>query len=223
MWFNLRHKIVSNIYATHNNSPQIQDALKRILSELNNQGRGLNIGAGTTNLHPKLFNLDIFPNSIIHCCAMAETLPFATESISMIITQETLEHVQEPHRAVREMYRVLKPNGILYCQLPFVIGYHPGPTDFWRFSKEGIQELVEQAGFVCKEVKIAVGPATGLYRILVEFFATIITIPVPSLYHLAKGAAALLLYPIKLLDSVLLHSPQADRIAGGYYIIAEKI
>ncbi len=32
----------------------------------------------------------------------------------------------------------------------------------------------------------------------------------------------MLLYPIKLLDPVLINAPQADRIPGGYFVIMRK-
>ncbi|MGH9966917.1 MAG: class I SAM-dependent methyltransferase [Pyrinomonadaceae bacterium] len=183
---------------------------------------GLNVGAGSTDLHPAMINVDLGLGPAIHCCAKAEQLPFASESFSLVMSQETLEHVRDPDSALREMNRVLRRNGTLYCQVPFIIGYHPGPTDFWRFSKEGIREVVERAGFTCEEVSIAVGPATGFYRIAVEFASILVSRLVPNLYHPAKGALALLLYPIKLLDGPLLRANQADRIAGGYYVIARK-
>ena len=217
-----RQRFVHAVYATHNRSPQIIKALDKVLRSIRGGELGLNVGAGQTDLHSAVLNLDIVPGPFIDCCAQAEFLPFASESFSVVITQETLEHVREPFLAVREMYRVLKKDGVLYCQLPFIIGYHPGPTDYWRFSKEGIQELVEQAGFTCEEINVAVGPATGFYRIAVEFVASLMSRFWPGLYHLAKGGAALLLYPIKWLDPLLLKGKQADRIAGGYYVIAHK-
>jgi SAM-dependent methyltransferase len=162
------------------------------------------------------------PYTTTDCCAQAESLPFNHSTFSVAVSQETLEHVKEPWLALREIHRVLKHGGILYFQVPFILGYHPGPTDFWRFSKEGIRELVERAGFVCEEVGIAVGPATGFYRISVEFVAILISRFFPYLYTLSKASAAIFLYPIKWLDRFLLNIEQNDRIAGGYYAIAKK-
>jgi SAM-dependent methyltransferase len=217
-----RKYFVSTIYATHNSSPQIKFALEKSLNQLQKGTIGLNIGAGSTRLHSSMLNIDLAPNSDIDCCALAEQLPFFQEAFVLIVSQETLEHVQYPYHAVREIYRVLKRDGVFYLQVPFIIGYHPGPTDFWRFSREGIRELVEQAGFHVEETGIAVGPGTGYYRILVEFLAITLSYPIPKLYHIIKGVSALVFFPIKWLDPFLVKSKQADRISGGYYVIASK-
>ena len=219
---NWRQRFVHSVYATHNESPQIKQALQKCLSRLQQNEIGLNIGAGYTKLHPAMFNIDLIADSFINCQAKAEHLPFANASFSLIATQETLEHVQDPHLAVAEMYRVLRDGGTLYCQLPFIIGYHPGPTDYWRFSKEGIRELIEKAGFQCDEVAIAVGGGTGFYRIAVEFTATVFSRFFSPLYRPIKGGMALILFPLKWLDPLLSSGDQADRIAGGYYVIAKK-
>ncbi|HTF70793.1 MAG TPA: class I SAM-dependent methyltransferase, partial [Edaphobacter sp.] len=182
----------------------------------------LQVGSGATRLHPSIINTDLVFNPQLDCCARAESLPFADESVLIIVSQETLEHVQGISSAISEMYRVLRKDGTLYCQVPFIIGYHPGPHDFWRFTREGIREMFEQAGFIHEETGIAVGPCVGFYRIAVEFGAVLASRVMPQLYRPFKGLMALLLYPIKLLDPVMLGAPQVDRIPGGYYVIMRK-
>jgi SAM-dependent methyltransferase len=169
-----------------------------------------------------MLNLDFTRTPQVDVCGDAETLPFAPGSFSVVVTQETLEHVRDPRSALAEIHRVLCEGGWLYCQVPFVIGYHPGPFDFVRWSREGIRELVQCAGFECREVGISVGPATGFYRIAVEFWAVLCSSVWRKLYLPVKGLVALLLAPLKLLDGLMIRSPQADRIAGGYYVIARK-
>jgi len=44
----------------------------------------------------------------------AESLPFADSSCSMVIAESVLEHVESPHMALAEAYRVLAPGGVLY-------------------------------------------------------------------------------------------------------------
>ena len=206
----------------HNDSRLIRQALAEVLRNLNLGERGLNLGCGTTRLHHQIVNVDIIKTPSADCVADGQNLPFPDETFSLVITQETIEHVRDPLRMLNEINRVLCASGVLYCQAPFIIGYHPGPTDFWRFTREGIQELAKRAGFYSLQVGTAVGPATGLYRIVVEFMAIIAARFVPSLYIPVKAIFALFLYPLKWLDSFSSYSPQADRVAGGYFIIARK-
>jgi SAM-dependent methyltransferase len=97
----------------------------------------------------------------VHCLADAHSLPFRNDTFALVMTEETLEHAANPRAAMAEFYRVAKPGGVLYYQSSFIIGYHPGPTDFWRFIREGICELIEQAGFHCDDVSIAVARGAG--------------------------------------------------------------
>src|SRR5437016_9973843 len=107
--------------------------------------------------------MDLVPGPAVHVCASSENLPFRDEIFDLVMSQEVVEHVHEPFRTLREMRRVLRKGGTLYFQVPFIIGYHPGPTDFWRFTREGVVEIVKQAGFECGAVTMAVGPASGFH------------------------------------------------------------
>ena len=217
-----RRRFVCSVYATHNRSAHVQKALRTCLARAGPFARGLDIGAGSSRFHPAFVTLDLVPGPNVDICANAECLPFPDGMFDVVISQEVLEHVRDPFRAMREMQRVLKPGGLIYCQAPFVIGYHPGPTDFWRFTREGIVELIKQAGLRCYEIEVAVGTGTGFYRIAVEFLAILVSRFAASLYLPAKGVFALLLYPIKWLDSLLAGTAQSDRIPGGYLIVAGR-
>jgi len=220
----IKQSFIRHIYADHNNSSAVKRAVADLLHILDSDihKKGLNIGSGYSKIHKQISNLDIMDGPFVDYVSDGHSLPFPNDSFDLILAQESLEHFEDPFRAVCEVYRVLRPQGFFYVQVPFIIGYHPGPTDFWRFSKEGIRKLVEQAGFNCESIGISVGPATGLYRVLVEFIATFFALVCEKSYLPVKGVSALLFYPIKMLDLILMKSPQCDRIAGGYYAIARK-
>ncbi len=218
----LRFAFVKMIYADHNASKQVRRALAKTLKELGPNEIGLNLGAGDTRIHPMIQNMDIFPGENIDIVGRAEAIPTEGGKFKVVITQEVLEHVEHPFVAAKEIYRVLQPGGVLYCQLPFIIGYHPGPTDFWRFTKEGIESMLTNVGFEIEELGISVGGGTGFYRIAVEFLSVLTSLPIPRSYSLAKAIFAVTLYPLKWLDVVFAYSVQKDRIAGGYYVLARK-
>ncbi|MDD3579943.1 MAG: class I SAM-dependent methyltransferase [Desulfobacca sp.] len=214
--------IIGKTYTSHNKSRPILKAISSCLKGLKNNDIGLNIGAGGTNYGHAIINLDLRAGKNIDVCGDAQTLPFKNGTFALIISQETLEHIRYHYKAITEMWRVLIEGGTLYCQIPFIIGFHSRPNDFWRFTKEGIHELFCNCGFKCTEIGIAVGPAMGFYRITVEFIAILCSRMFSFLYLPVKGLTALILYPITFLDFFLIKAEQAERIAGGFYIIATK-
>lgn len=71
-------------------------------------------------------------------------LPLEDNSVDAIICIAILEHVEEPQKAVKEMYRVLKPGGYCYIYVPFLYYYHPMPGyygDFYRFTIDGLRYM----------------------------------------------------------------------------------
>lgn len=72
-----------------------------------------------------------------------EQLPIESATVDLIICTQVLEHCSNPWRGVREMARVLKPEGALVFTVPHVWFYHPHPTDNYRFTQEGVCLLCE--------------------------------------------------------------------------------
>jgi len=218
----IRRRFVELVYADHNRQPRVREALGRVLASIPREGVGLNVGAGRSRVDPKVLNLDIAVGADVDILAKAQSLPIRSDAVDVIVSQETLEHVAEPFEAIAEINRVLKPGGLLYLQLPFTIGYHPGPDDFWRFTREGIEQLVSSCGLRVLVVDVAVGASTGFYRVAVEYFAVLLSLPMRRSYLPIKAALALTLYPLKYLDRVTDLSPETDRVAGGYFVVATK-
>ncbi len=61
----------------------------------------------------------------IHADASNEPLPFPNDTFDVAITLETIEHVENPHRMIWEIKRLLKPGGILLISVPGEKGCHP--------------------------------------------------------------------------------------------------
>ncbi|WP_224003280.1 methyltransferase domain-containing protein [Aureimonas sp. SA4125] len=58
-----------------------------------------------------------------------------------LVVQAELEHVLQPRRVVAEIWRVLRPGGIVYVETPFMHHVHEGPFDFTRFTESGHRYL----------------------------------------------------------------------------------
>jgi SAM-dependent methyltransferase len=218
----MRAWVSRTFWSTHRDSKTVLHELGRLLSDLGEDQKALNVGSGESNLHPRMINLDLDASDQTHCVADALSLPFRNGAFELVLSQETLEHVPDPFQAAREMGRVLGANGVLYVQVPFVLGYHPDPDDHWRFTLSGVRQLIEQAGLRCERVEPAYAAGTGIHRILVEFLASLVARLVPRAYLPVKGVVAILLYPLKWLDGWLSSGAQRDRIAGGYFGIGRK-
>lgn len=70
-----------------------------------------------------------------------ENLSFANSSIYTLLSLETLEHVWNIEKAVKQLERVLKPGGFLAISTVFAHPIHDHPHDYWRFTPETLDRL----------------------------------------------------------------------------------
>ena len=198
------------------------ERFRQLLEEFGDDHWGLNFGAGATKFHERILNLDIGRGELTDIVNAGMELPFRDGTLDLVISQEVLEHTDNPVHWIGEIHRVLKPGGHFYCQLPFIIGYHPGPTDFWRFSKEAYPQLFPDEIWEMEKLKLALGHGSGLYRILVEFFAVTASVIHSKLYMPTKGLFAILCWLLQWFDGLTRFSKQKDRIPGGYFCVVKK-
>ena len=78
--------------------------------------------------------------------------PFPDEKFSAAICIETLEHVSEPKQLLAEIFRVLDDGGTLLISVPWSARRHHVPFDFFRYTPEGLNHLLDEAGFVGIEI-----------------------------------------------------------------------
>jgi len=114
-------------------------------------------------------------------------LSFKDNMFDFILCNAVLEHVKDPFKCASEMYRVTKPGGEIWVEVPFVQAYHPTKDydenihgiidnrekdfngdinhggDYWRFTPQGIVELMKP--FIMKDVLIAVCGGIAYYGV----------------------------------------------------------
>lgn len=76
--------------------------------------------------------------------------PFADEAADILITSSCLEHSEFFWLTWLEILRVVKPNGLIYMNVPSEGGFHPYPVDCWRFklsAAPALQKWGKRAGF----------------------------------------------------------------------------
>jgi len=134
----------------------------------------IEIGSGINTYKDRMYEnvilLEIFPYSTTDIVCYAEDLPFNDKSISGVIGGAVLEHVKDPFYTMKEIYRVLKPDGHLKIDVPFLYPYHSSPDHYFNMTISGVKEL-------CKDfnpIEVGVGahqlPCFGIHEILTYYF-----------------------------------------------------
>lgn len=136
--------------------------LESWLGELSPLQRILDLGCGAGSLRAQLAGLnvigvDVDPKELARnrelssACAESHSLPFASRSFDLVICHHSLEHFRDPAGAIREIRRVLKPQGRLFVSVPDGRSFCDrlyrlllcGGGHFQRFSFESVVRAIE--------------------------------------------------------------------------------
>ncbi len=135
-------------------------AVRSFITQLPPGARVLDAGAGETQ-YKKLFeqaglrywSLDLavgepdWQYAGVDTIANTEAIPFRPGAFDGVMSIAVLEHTPYPRRALRELNGALKPGGVLLIVVPTMWEEHQMPHDFYRFTRFGIERLLDEAGF----------------------------------------------------------------------------
>jgi SAM-dependent methyltransferase len=178
----------------------------------------LDVGAGGRRIIPTIVTFDVVSGPDIDIIGDIHEMPIEDSSFDCIFCTGTLEHVREPRRAVEEMYRVLKPGGIIHIDVPFIQGYHADPSDYWRFTIDGLKLLCQ--AFEEIDSGVHIGPSCGLVWVAREWADSCCTNRVVS--NLLLTVMALVTAPLKYLDFLMIRSSRSHRVASAVYFRGRK-
>ena len=140
------------------------------------RGTVLNAGAGHRDISHlvdgEVVNQDIetgLHNENIDVLSPLHDIPVQDGSYDVVICNAVLEHVENPNDVIAEFHRVLRPGGVLYLVVPFIQPEHLDPTDFQRYTSDGLQTLVRHHGFAVREASPVHSVYTTLGWIFVEW------------------------------------------------------
>lgn len=180
------------------------------------QGQGT--AALTDNRAVELVETDVSFGPRTQLICDGHDIPFADATFDGVIVQAVLEHVVDPARCVAEIHRVLKPQGLVYAETPFMQQVHGGRYDFTRFTHLGHRRLFRQ--FAEVESGAVCGPGMALawaYQyFLLSFTAS------GGLRTLLRVFASFTAFWLKYFDGYLIDKPGALDAASGYYFIGRK-
>lgn len=84
----------------------------------------------------------------------------------LIICSQTLEHVFDFKKAIKEIHRMLKKGGYAILDSPWEYPYHgvAGYGDYWRISDTALVRLAEEIGFETIDYGMMGPLSTGLFK-----------------------------------------------------------
>ena len=183
---------------------------------------GASFGNGMEALvsHPtiELVESDIVFGDRANLICDAHSLPFADNSFDAVIVQAVLEHVVDPWRCVEEIHRVLKADGLVYAETPFMQQVHMGCYDFTRFTHLGHRRLFRK--FEEIDSGAACGPGMALawsYEYFLLSFATSTLVR-----RFIELFVRLTAFPLKYLDYLLIDRKGSFDAASAYYFLGRK-
>jgi len=146
-------------------------------------------------------------------------LPLQDGTIDTVLSTQVLEHVAEPESYLREVARILKPQGYFILTCPGSFMLHEEPDDYYRYTKYGISFLLKKVNL--KIVRL--DTAGGAWRLMGQIFLNHkafgkkVTIPILStiIYH---GWV----FIVNILFSIFDDLNQNQKDTSNYMIIAQK-
>jgi ubiquinone/menaquinone biosynthesis C-methylase UbiE len=134
----------------------IDEFFIRHVSSIPDNSLVLDLGGNKINKRGQ-FNINKLKFSVVYANLSVEkrpdvladgvNLPFRENVFNAIICSELLEHVYSPESVLREVLRVLKPQGVLLITVPFLVQHHADPYDFGRYTNHYWEQILHDIGF----------------------------------------------------------------------------
>jgi len=211
-----RGRFVSH-FQLHN--PVAQRNIELLLSDLPSNPLilivgGGSIGQGMSRLYEgqtsRVVAFDIYATTNVQLVADGHSIPFERDTFDAVVIQAVLEHVLNPSEIVAEIWRVLKPAGLVYAETPFLQAVHEGPYDFQRFTESGHRWLFREFDLISSGA--IGGPLTQLLWS--------INYTVRSLFRSRRAGIAIrtLLLPLTFLDRYIPAEYASDAADATFFL-----
>jgi len=204
----------------------IAKLIKKYVVEYAN-GVILDLGAGTNILKTKYLDksttwisldYDLRANSI-DIRGDGQKLPIKNDCIDTVISIDVLEHVPEPQRMIKEIWRVLKPGGVVILSTPFFFWHHEEPFDFHRFTKYGLRRIFQENKFSVIELSAVAGP--------IATFSFLFSVVIARLFSFSRTLTRIGIYINRVIQLNLILPfdkmfDKSGKMAQGHFIVAKK-
>jgi SAM-dependent methyltransferase len=147
----------------------IQQGVARFISEHAVELRGkraLDFGAGESpyaelarDVGCEMVGADIDPANagVIRIDSGTGRVALDDSAVDAVLSTQVLEHVADVQGYLREAHRLLRAGGVMFCSTHGAFILHRHPTDYRRWTVDGLRYELEQAGFVVERVEPRLG------------------------------------------------------------------
>src|SRR5262249_25174851 len=105
--------------------------------------------------------LDVAPTTKeVDVVGGASAPPFGEARFDAVLCSQWLEPVPDPRATLKEIARVRKPGWRVLLSTHGTFIYPPHPTDFWRWTQEGLRKVFEDSGCF-DEIEVHANGGTG--------------------------------------------------------------
>jgi SAM-dependent methyltransferase len=182
-------------------------------------GGTLGVGAEEILLNSDLdvIETDVYRGPRTRIVCDGHDLPFVDHSFDCVICQAVLEHVIDPWRVADEIWRVLKPDGYVYSEVPFMQQVHGGAFDFTRFTLLGHRRLWR----MFDELRSGAqgGPGMALIWSIMYFVRSWLP---RRLWAFADRGVSVCLFWLKYFDGYLTKRPGGLDAASGTFFLGRR-
>jgi SAM-dependent methyltransferase len=160
-------------------------------------------------------DVDVAADVDLYCDA--HNLPFKDAAFDGAIASAVLEHVLAPQVVVAELHRVLREEGLVYSEIPFLQQVHEGAYDFTRYTLSGHRRLMNHFNEVAAGV--VAGPGTALSWSLEHFVACCTPV---SMSSVARLVVRFTFFWVKYFDYLFAQRPNATDGASCTFFLGAK-
>jgi SAM-dependent methyltransferase len=79
-------------------------------------------------------------------------LQLAKEEFDFVLFNQTLEHLYDPEKALKNLHKCMKVGSHIFTSVPVINIPHMTPVHFWGINKMGLSLLFDSAGFEILEI-----------------------------------------------------------------------
>lgn len=175
--------------------------------------RILNAGSSSVRYGENCINVDIQDKGNVDYVCDIHELPNSIGEFDAIICNAVLQYCRNPETVAKQFYKVLKPGGYLFVDVPWIQPFCPDTPDRFRFSQEALRQIFADFKIISMGSSIRSGSA---FAMLGVYISQNLTRNKYVNFVLSK-AVELILFPFRWLKTA-----DESLTAGAFYLVCQK-